>query len=58
MHRSRTIYKQKKKSPKHVFVDFDVRGQEVTNLFTGRSVITDYGLLFWPEGHLYCMKCY
>ncbi len=30
-------------------VDFDVRGQQGMDIFTGGSVIMDYGLQFWPE---------
>ncbi len=30
-------------------VDFDVRVQQRKDFFNGRSVIVDYGLIFWPE---------
>ncbi len=30
-------------------VDFDMRGQQEMDLFTGGSVIMDYGLTFWLE---------
>ncbi len=38
-----------KNSSKQISVDFDVRGQQGTDFFTGRSVIIDYGLVFCPE---------
>ncbi len=30
-------------------VDFEVRGQQGMDFFTGESIIMDYGLEFWPE---------
>ncbi len=48
MHRSSTIYKQKLFKT-NMWVDFDVRGQEMDFTITGGSVIMDYGLVFWPE---------
>ncbi len=30
-------------------VDFDVRGQQGMDFFTGGCIIMDYGLLFCPE---------
>ncbi len=32
-----------------MLVDFDVRGQQEKDVFTGGSIIIDYGLIFWPE---------
>ncbi len=32
-----------------MWVDFDVRGQQEMEFFTGRSIIMDYGQVFWPE---------
>ncbi len=32
-----------------MFVDFDVRGQQWMDRFTGGSIINDYGLVFCPE---------
>ncbi len=32
-----------------MWVDFDVRGQQGMDVFTGGSVIMDYGCIFWPE---------
>ncbi len=31
-----------------MLLDFNVRGQQGMDLFTGGSVIMDYGLKFWP----------
>ncbi len=33
----------------HMWVNFDVRGQQGMDFITGGSVIMDYGLVFWPE---------
>ncbi len=33
----------------NMLVDFDVRGQQEKDVFTGGSIIIDYGLIFWPE---------
>ncbi len=32
-----------------MWVDVDVRGQQEMGFFTGRSIIVDYGQVFWPE---------
>ncbi len=32
-----------------MLVDFDVRGQQKMDFFTGASVIIDYGQVFWLE---------
>ncbi len=32
-----------------MWVDFDVRGQQEMDFFTGGKVIMDYELIFWPE---------
>ncbi len=34
---------------KYVNMDFDVRKQHKIDFFTERSIIMDYGLIFWPE---------
>ncbi len=44
MHRSSTVYKQKKPS-KQMSVDFDVRRQKEMYFFTGGRVMMNYGLL-------------
>ncbi len=33
--------------------DFDVRGQQEIDFFSGWSVIKNYGLVFWPEATVY-----
>ncbi len=38
-----------KNSSKQMWVDFDVKGQQEMDFFTGGSAIMDYGLIFWPE---------
>ncbi len=32
-----------------MWVDFDVIGQQGMDLFSGGSIIIDYGHVFWPE---------
>ncbi len=53
MHRSSAIHKQKlSKTILNKYsmpMDFDVRGQQGMDYFTGGSVIMVYGLIFWPE---------
>ncbi len=34
---------------KQTSVDFDVKGQQGMDFFTGGNIIMDYGLVFWPE---------
>ncbi len=36
-----------------MWVDFDVRGQQEMDFFTGRSIIMDYGQVFWPEAMIF-----
>ncbi len=45
MHRSNTVYKRK--IIQNYLVDFDVRGQQGMDFFTGGNVIMDY--VFWRE---------
>ncbi len=46
MYKISTVYKQK--HSKTVLNQY-VRGKEEMDYFTGGSIVTDYGLVFWPE---------
>ncbi len=48
MHRSSTVYKQKQ-SKTNMSLVFDVRGQQGMDFFSGKSLILDYGLIFWSD---------
>ncbi len=46
MHRPSTLYKWKQLQT-NMSVDFDVKGQQRMDFFTGGSVIMNYGLILW-----------
>ncbi len=39
-----------------MFMDFDVRGQQGMEYFTGRSIIMDNVHIFWPEAIVLSQK--